>query len=237
MQKHSDNAKAVAEYLAGHDKVTWVSYAGLPGDRYYNLAQKYCPKGAGAVLTFGVEGGNEAGIKMVSSRCELFSHLANIGDTRSLIIHPVLDDAQPAHRGGSASPPARGRTSSACRSASRTSPTSSPTSTRRSPRCERRAGVSPAILLAAAPRSQGLVRPPCAAAFRRTGNVAGDHVPPRRRFAATRSRWPARTKVTLTYRARIAEALDAGHGECLLRDSAIAEHRRGRLASRGRQPI
>ena len=87
MQKHSDNAKAVAEYLAGHDKVTWVSYAGLPGDRYYNLAQKYCPKGAGAVLTFGVEGGNEAGIKLVSS-VELFSHLANIGDTRSLIIHP-----------------------------------------------------------------------------------------------------------------------------------------------------
>jgi O-acetylhomoserine (thiol)-lyase len=87
MQKHSDNAKAVAEFLAGHDKVTWVSYAGLPGDRYYNLAQKYCPNGAGAVLTFGVEGGNEAGIGIVSN-VELFSHLANIGDVRSLIIHP-----------------------------------------------------------------------------------------------------------------------------------------------------
>ncbi len=87
MQRHSDNAKAVAEYLAGHDKVTWVSYAGLPGDRYHQLAQKYCPKGAGAVLTFGVEGGSEAGIKLVSS-VKLFSHLANIGDTRSLIIHP-----------------------------------------------------------------------------------------------------------------------------------------------------
>ncbi len=87
MQKHSDNAKAVAEYLAGHDKVSWVSYAGLPGDRYHQLAQKYCPKGAGAVLTFGVEGGSEAGIKLVSS-VKLFSHLANIGDTRSLIIHP-----------------------------------------------------------------------------------------------------------------------------------------------------
>ena len=87
MQKHSDNARAVAEYLAGHDKVTWVSYAGLPGDRYYKLGQKYCPKGAGAVLTFGVEGGSEAGIKLVSS-VRLFSHLANIGDTRSLIIHP-----------------------------------------------------------------------------------------------------------------------------------------------------
>ena len=87
MQKHSDNAKAVAQYLADHPKVTWVSYAGLPGDRYYKLAQKYCPKGAGAVLTFGVEGGSEAGIKLVSN-VKLFSHLANIGDTRSLIIHP-----------------------------------------------------------------------------------------------------------------------------------------------------
>src|SRR6266536_1772807 len=87
MQRHSDNAKAVAEYLAGHDKVTWVSYAGLPGDRYHNLAQKYCPRGAGAVLTFGIEGGNEAGMKLVES-VQLFSHLANIGDAKSLIIHP-----------------------------------------------------------------------------------------------------------------------------------------------------
>jgi len=87
MQKHSDNAKAVAEHLSKHPKVTWVSYAGLPGDRYHKLAQKYCPKGAGAVLTFGVEGGAEAGIKLVST-VKLFSHLANIGDTRSLIIHP-----------------------------------------------------------------------------------------------------------------------------------------------------
>src|SRR4029078_3484702 len=86
-QRHSDTAKAVAQHLAGHKKVTWVSYAGLPGDRYYKLAQKYCPKGAGAVLTFGVEGGSEAGIKLVSN-VKLFSHLANIGDTRSLIIHP-----------------------------------------------------------------------------------------------------------------------------------------------------
>ena len=87
MQRHCDNARAVAEYLAGHDRVTWVSYAGLPGDRYYNLAQKYCPQGAGAVLTFGIEGGDEAGIKLVES-VELFSHLANIGDAKSLIIHP-----------------------------------------------------------------------------------------------------------------------------------------------------
>lgn len=87
MQRHSDNAKAVAEYLSKHPKVTWVSYAGLPGDRYHKLAQKYCPKGAGAVLTFGVEGGEAAGVSLVSN-VKLFSHLANIGDTRSLIIHP-----------------------------------------------------------------------------------------------------------------------------------------------------
>ena len=64
-----------------------MSYAGLPGDRYHQLALKYSPKGAGAVLTFGVEGGDEAGKKLVSS-VKLFSHLANVGDTRSLIIHP-----------------------------------------------------------------------------------------------------------------------------------------------------
>ncbi len=87
MQKHSDNAKAVAEYLSKHPKVTWVSYAGLPGDRHHKLAQKYCPKGAGAVLTFGIEGGQEAGIAVVAN-VRMFSHLANIGDTRSLIIHP-----------------------------------------------------------------------------------------------------------------------------------------------------
>ncbi len=87
MQRHSDNAKAVAEFLAGHDRVTWVSYAGLPGDRYHQLAQKYCPKGAGALMTFGVEGGAEAGTKLVS-KVKLFSHLANLGDVRSLIIHP-----------------------------------------------------------------------------------------------------------------------------------------------------
>lgn len=87
MQRHCDNAKAVAEYLAGHDKVNWVSYAGLPDDRYHDRALKYCPRGAGAVLTFGVAGGDEAG-KTLVSKVELFSHLANVGDTRSLIIHP-----------------------------------------------------------------------------------------------------------------------------------------------------
>ncbi len=104
MQRHADNARAVAEFLADHPAVSWVSYAGLPGDRYYNLAKRYVPKGAGAVLTFGLAGGYEAGIKLVSS-VKLFSHLANIGDTRSLIIHPAstthkqLSDAQKVQAG------------------------------------------------------------------------------------------------------------------------------------------
>jgi O-acetylhomoserine (thiol)-lyase len=88
MQRHCDNAKAVAEWLVAHHKVAWVSYAGLPGDRYHNLARKYCPQGASAVLTFGLKGGYDAGIELVSN-VKLFSHLANIGDTRSLIIHPA----------------------------------------------------------------------------------------------------------------------------------------------------
>jgi O-acetylhomoserine (thiol)-lyase len=88
MQRHSDNALAVAKWLSSHEEVTWVSYAGLPGDRYHNLAKRYTPKGTGAVLTFGVGGGYDAGVAVVQS-VKLFSHLANIGDTRSLIIHPA----------------------------------------------------------------------------------------------------------------------------------------------------
>ena len=88
MQRHSDNALTVAEHLDGHKAVTWVSYPGLRGDRYHNLAKRYCPKGAGAVFTFGLEGGYDAGVRLVSN-LRLFSHLANIGDTRSLVIHPA----------------------------------------------------------------------------------------------------------------------------------------------------
>lgn len=88
MQRHCDNALKVAEFLSNHPKVAWVSYAGLPGDRYHQLQQKYMPKGAGAVFTFGVTGGYDAGVAMVA-KVELLSHLANIGDTRSLIIHPA----------------------------------------------------------------------------------------------------------------------------------------------------
>jgi O-acetylhomoserine (thiol)-lyase len=88
MARHVENAKAVAEFLAQHPKVAWVSYAGLKDNRFHALAQKYLPKGAGAVFTFGVKGGYEAGIKLVESM-RLFSHLANVGDTRSLILHPA----------------------------------------------------------------------------------------------------------------------------------------------------
>jgi O-acetylhomoserine (thiol)-lyase len=87
MERHSSNALSVAEFLLDHDAVSWVSYAGLQTDPYHELAQRYLNGGAGAVLTFGIKGGFEAGVQMVE-RVEMISHLANIGDTRSLIIHP-----------------------------------------------------------------------------------------------------------------------------------------------------
>ncbi len=99
MRRHCDNALAVAKHLAGHDKVGWVSYAGLPANKDYALARKLCPRGVGAVFTFGVKGGYQAGIDLVA-KLQLFSHVANIGDTRSLVIHPAstthrqLQDAQ-----------------------------------------------------------------------------------------------------------------------------------------------
>jgi O-acetylhomoserine (thiol)-lyase len=88
MARHVENAQKLAEFLAVHPKVAWVSYAGLKDSPYHALAKKYLPKGAGAVFTFGVKGGYEAGIRLVES-VRLFSHLANVGDTRSLILHPA----------------------------------------------------------------------------------------------------------------------------------------------------
>jgi O-acetylhomoserine (thiol)-lyase len=88
MQRHVENAQKVAEYLATHPKVTWVNYPGLPSSPYYELAKKYLPKGAGSILTFGIKGGLEAGKKFIES-VKLFSHLANVGDAKSLIIHPA----------------------------------------------------------------------------------------------------------------------------------------------------
>jgi O-acetylhomoserine (thiol)-lyase len=88
MQRHVANAQAVAEHLAAHPAVDWVSYAGLPGNRFGPLVAKYLPRGAGSVFTFGVKGGYDAGVRVVEG-VELWSHLANVGDTRSLILHPA----------------------------------------------------------------------------------------------------------------------------------------------------
>ncbi|WP_411503164.1 homocysteine synthase [Brevibacillus centrosporus] len=88
MERHSQNAQAVAEYLASHPAVEWVSYPGLESDPNYELAQKYLPKGAGAILTFGIRGGVNEGKKLIES-VKLFSHLANVGDSKSLVIHPA----------------------------------------------------------------------------------------------------------------------------------------------------
>jgi len=88
MERHVANAQAVAEFLAADPRVSFVSYAGLKSSPFHALAQKYMPKGAGSVFTFGLKAGYEAGVKLVES-VRLFSHLANIGDTRSLILHPA----------------------------------------------------------------------------------------------------------------------------------------------------
>lgn len=88
MQRHCENARAVAQFLSRHPQVAWVSYANLPNDECYGLAQTYCPKGAGAVFTFGLKGGFDAGVSLVNS-VKLASHLANVGDTRTLVIHPA----------------------------------------------------------------------------------------------------------------------------------------------------
>ncbi len=88
MERHCQNALNVARFLEDHEDVAWVSHAGLPSSPYHALGKKYLPKGAGSVFTFGVKGGYEAGIRLVES-CGLFSHLANIGDTRSLVLHPA----------------------------------------------------------------------------------------------------------------------------------------------------
>jgi O-acetylhomoserine (thiol)-lyase len=88
MERHVANATAVATFLASHPAVAWVSYAGLPDNPYHALAERYLPLGTGSVFTIGLRDGYEAGVKLVES-VELWSHLANVGDTRSLVIHPA----------------------------------------------------------------------------------------------------------------------------------------------------
>ncbi len=88
MRQHCENALAVAQHLKTHPKVSWVNYAGLPDNPHHAVQKRICPKGAGAVFTFGLKGGYEAGVKFVAG-LKMLSHLANIGDTRSLVIHPA----------------------------------------------------------------------------------------------------------------------------------------------------
>jgi O-acetylhomoserine (thiol)-lyase len=88
MERHSQNALAVAKHLAEHPGVDWVNYPGLSSSRYYARTKKYLPTGAGALVTFGIKGGYDAGKKLINT-LELFSLLANIGDAKSLVIHPA----------------------------------------------------------------------------------------------------------------------------------------------------
>jgi O-acetylhomoserine (thiol)-lyase len=88
LERHSENALAVAKHLEGHPGVEWVNYPGLESSQYFERAQKYLPNGKGGLLTFGVKGGYEAGKKLIDS-LELFSLVANIGDAKSLVIHPA----------------------------------------------------------------------------------------------------------------------------------------------------
>lgn len=88
MERHSENAQKIAEYLENHPKVKWVNYPGLKSNKYYDLGQKYLPKGQGAILTFGIDGSVEEIAKFVDG-LGLFSHVANVGDSKSLVIHPA----------------------------------------------------------------------------------------------------------------------------------------------------
>jgi len=88
VERHLSNTKKVVEFLSRHPKVSWVNYPSLPGNKYYDLAQKYFPKGAGSIFTFGIKGGVEAGKRFIES-LELFSLLANVADAKSLVIHPA----------------------------------------------------------------------------------------------------------------------------------------------------
>ena len=88
VEKHLSNTKKIVEFLSKHSKVNWVNYPSIPGNKYYNLAQKYLPKGAGSIFTFGIKGGMEAGVRFIEN-LELFSLLANVADAKSLVIHPA----------------------------------------------------------------------------------------------------------------------------------------------------
>lgn len=88
VERHVENARKITDFLSKHPKVAWVNYPELPGNKYKDLAEKYFPKGVGAVFTFGIKGGKEAGVKFVDA-LEIFSNLANVADAKSLVIHPA----------------------------------------------------------------------------------------------------------------------------------------------------
>jgi O-acetylhomoserine (thiol)-lyase len=88
MDRHCANALAVAEFLDDHAAVSWVKYAGLRQNEYHALARKYLPRGAGSILTFGIRGGQSAGARFIES-VEFLSHVANVGDAKTLVIHPA----------------------------------------------------------------------------------------------------------------------------------------------------
>ena len=88
VERHVENTKKITEFLNNHPQVAWVNYPGLEGNKYYDLAQKYLPKGPGSIFTFGIKGGLEAGVKFIES-LKIFSHLANVADAKSLVIHPA----------------------------------------------------------------------------------------------------------------------------------------------------
>lgn len=88
VERHVENTKRITEFLAGHPQVSWVNYPGLEDNKYHELAKKYLPKGAGSIFTFGIKGGVEAGKKFIE-KLEIFSHLANVADAKSLVIHPA----------------------------------------------------------------------------------------------------------------------------------------------------
>lgn len=88
IERHVENTKKITEFLNDHPQVAWVNYPGLKDNKYYELGQKYLPNGAGSIFTFGIKGGLEAGIKFIES-LQIFSHLANVADAKSLVIHPA----------------------------------------------------------------------------------------------------------------------------------------------------
>ena len=99
MPRHCDNAMAVAQHLENHPRVAWVNYPGLPSSPYHALSRRYLPRGCGAIISFGIHGGHGAGVRFIEA-CRFLSHLANVGDAKTLVIHPAstthrqLDEAQ-----------------------------------------------------------------------------------------------------------------------------------------------